>query len=82
MKVPISNAAKLKELDRLERLEMGVLVRSPYPSEVVKSKYRASCPLEPTLFLPGSLDKVEVMRVRVSLGYSPFHPLDARFCTK
>lgn len=81
MKLIISNTQKLRELERLERLEMGALLKRGYISEASKQSYKASSPLLPTVFLPGSLDKIEIMRVRVSLGCSPFHPLDATFCT-
>lgn len=35
------------------------------------------CPPEPTVELPGTPEKAAVMSERISLGYDPFHPLDA-----
>jgi len=39
-------------------------------------EYRATIPAEPTSHLPGSDEKIEVMRARVERGESPFHPDD------
>lgn len=33
-------------------------------------------PLEPTTAAPGGAEKIEIMRLRVSRGESPFHPKD------
>jgi len=38
--------------------------------------YKAKIPSEPTSHLPGSDEKIEVMRARVERGESPFHPDD------
>lgn len=35
------------------------------------------CPPEPTQALPGTPEKAAVMSARISLGFDPFHPLDA-----
>ena len=50
-------------------------------AEIVKAHAayeRVKWPLEPTKALPGTKQKIEVMRLRVAEGLHPHHPFDAR----
>lgn len=75
-----SNQSGIRELNRLSRLEMGELVSCSKLCSMNSGKrtYLASIGSGPTNYLPGTIGKIEVMRVRVAMGYSPFHYQDAR----
>jgi hypothetical protein len=45
---------------------------------VGNANHRSKVPPEPTSALPGTPEKVAVLEERARLGYSLWHPLDAR----
>ena len=70
--MPPSPGRVLREQKKAE--EAAVRLRA---AKIEAMRERPECS-EPTEFLPGSPEKIEVMRKRVEQGFSPWHRQDAR----
>lgn len=62
---------------KLDRLGFDRSIPITNPFRLAGMRRKAPCPPEPTMFLPGSREKMEVIRQRIVAGYQCFHPGDA-----